>query len=60
VVVGREPPGLPDRIPPEVLVLLGLSGGSYLVSQGIHSYTMVRLRRLERGTTGLESMRPEP
>jgi hypothetical protein len=60
VVLGQDPPGFPDRIPAEVLVLLGLSGGSYLISQGIHSYTQVRLRQVERGNTGQESMRPEP
>jgi hypothetical protein len=60
VVIGQDPPGFPDRIPPEVLVLLGLSGGSYLISQGIHSYTTVRLRQVERSNTGPESMRPEP
>jgi hypothetical protein len=60
VVVGQDPPGFPERIPPEVLVLLGLSGGSYLLSQGIDSYTMIRLRQIERSTTGQESMRPEP
>jgi hypothetical protein len=60
VVIGQDPPGFPDRIPPEVLVLLGLSGGSYLISQGIHSYTTVRLRQVERSNTGQESMRPEP
>ena len=60
VVIGRDPPGFPDRIPPEVLVLLGLSGGSYLISQGIQSYYLVRMRQAERATTGQESMRPEP
>jgi len=60
VVVGQDPPGFPDRIPAEVLVLLGLSGGSYLISQGIQSYYLVRMRQAERGTTGQESMQPEP
>jgi hypothetical protein len=60
VVIGQDPPGFPDRIPPEVLVLLGLSGGSYLISQGIQSYYLVRMRQAERATTGQESMRPEP
>jgi hypothetical protein len=60
VVIGQDPPGFPDRVPPEVLVLLGLSGGSYLISQGIQSYYLVRMRQAERATTGQESMRPEP
>ena len=60
VVIGQDPPGFPDRIPPEVLVLLGLSGASYLISQGIQSSSLVRMRQAERATTGQESMRPEP
>jgi len=60
VVIGQDPPGFPDRIPPEVLVLLGLSGGSYLISQGIQSYYLVRMRQADRATTGQESMQPEP
>ena len=60
VVLGQDPPGFPDRIPPEVLVLLGLSGGSYLIFQGSQSYYLVRMRQAERATTGQESMRPEP
>ncbi len=60
VVVGQQPPAFPDPIPPEVLVLLGISGGSYVVSKGIQAYYEVQIRRSGLPTTGQESMRPEP
>lgn len=61
VVIGQDPPAFPDRIPPEVLVLLGISGGSYLVSQSIQSYQEIRLRRYgPTPTSGQEGMQPEP
>lgn len=38
IVVGT-PPGVPayPKIPPEILALLGISGGSYVLSKGIQS-----------------------
>lgn len=35
ITVSKTPPGFPDKIPPEILGLLGISAGSYLVSKGI-------------------------
>ncbi len=35
IIVGQEPPHFPDNIPPEVLALLGISGGSYVISKSI-------------------------
>jgi hypothetical protein len=42
VVVGggeKNPPAFPDKIPPGVLTLLGISASSYLVSKGIQAST---------------------
>ena len=35
VIVGKTPPEFPPEIPLEVLALLGISGGSYVISKGI-------------------------
>ena len=35
VIVGSESPKLPDEIAPGILALLGISGGSYVISKGI-------------------------
>ena len=35
VIVGKAPPDFPPDIPPEILALLGISGGSYVISKGI-------------------------
>ncbi len=35
VIVGKTPPAFPPDIPPEILALLGISGGSYVISKGI-------------------------
>lgn len=35
VIVGKTPPDFPPDIPPEILALLGISGGSYVISKGI-------------------------
>jgi hypothetical protein len=35
VTVGSETPELPKRIAPGILALLGISGGSYVISKGI-------------------------
>ncbi len=37
VIVSQSTPVFPDKIPAEILALLGISGGSYLVSKGIQS-----------------------
>jgi hypothetical protein len=60
VVIGQDPPRFPDRIPPELLLLLGISGGSYVLSKAVQAYYEVRVRRAVAPPTGLESMRPEP
>lgn len=35
IVIGQEPPQFPKGISPDVLALLGISSGSYVVSKGI-------------------------
>ena len=35
IVIGQEPPHFPTGISPDVLALLGISSGSYLISKGI-------------------------
>ena len=35
VIVGKTPPAFPKEIPPEILALLGISGGSYMISKAI-------------------------
>lgn len=37
VIVSNSPIKFPDDIPPGILALLGISGGSYLISKGIQS-----------------------
>ena len=37
IVVAQRPPGFPDPIPAGVFALLGISGGSYVISKGIQS-----------------------
>ncbi len=35
IVIGQKPPAFPQGISPDVLALLGISSGSYLISKGI-------------------------
>ena len=35
IVVGNKPLDFPEDIPPEIMALLGISGGSYVISKGI-------------------------
>jgi NADH:ubiquinone oxidoreductase subunit 6 (subunit J) len=35
IVVSQEPPNFPSTIPPEIFILLGISGGTYVISKGI-------------------------
>ncbi len=37
IIVSSVPPAFPATIPPEVLALLGISGGSYVLSKGIQA-----------------------
>jgi len=35
IITSKNPPGFPDEIPTGVFALLGISGGSYVISKGI-------------------------
>ena len=59
VIVSATPPAFPQEIPGEIFALLGISGGSYVVSKGVQSNRDARLKKLEnerleieRGSTG--------
>ena len=60
IVVGGDPPRFPETIPSEIFVLLGISAGTYAIAKGIQSNYEIRIREIDRETTGQESMRPEP
>lgn len=60
IVVGSEPPKFPSEIPSEIFVLLGISGGSYVISKGIQKNYEIEVQKLGEPTTGQESMQPEP
>ncbi|MBI1920129.1 MAG: hypothetical protein HYS23_03505 [Geobacter sp.] len=47
VIVSKEPAQFPLTIPPEILALLGISGGSYLVSKGIQSSKEISKANIE-------------
>jgi uncharacterized BrkB/YihY/UPF0761 family membrane protein len=47
VIVGADPPSFPEKIPGEIFALLGISGGSYLVSKGVQSNRDTRMKQLE-------------
>ena len=60
IVVGVDPPRFPDHIPSGIFVLLGISAGTYAISKGIQSNYEIRMHKIDRQTTGAESMRAEP
>lgn len=37
IIISKTPPDFPEKIPNEILWLLGISGGSYVISKGIQS-----------------------
>lgn len=43
IIVNKTPPDYPERIPGEILALLGISGGSYVISKGIQNSRDVSL-----------------
>ena len=60
IVISKNPPEFPD-IPIEILALLGISGGSYIVSKGIQTSRDVSLKNIkgENGeTASQEKTRP--
>ena len=43
VIASKTPPDYPSKIPPEILALLGISGGSFVLSKGIQNSRDVSL-----------------
>jgi hypothetical protein len=42
IIICKTPPDFPAKIPGEILSLLGISGGSYLIAKGIQSNKDIR------------------
>lgn len=51
IVVSKDPPEFPD-IPIEILALLGISGGSYIVSKGIQTSRDISLKNIKEQKAG--------
>ena len=47
VTLGQDVPAFPDSIPPGVFALLGISGGSYVISKGIQANRDMKEKELE-------------
>ena len=59
IVISGDKPSFPKDIPPELLWLLGISGGSYVVSKGIQSsrdITLVKKRDISAVTGEVDPM----
>jgi uncharacterized BrkB/YihY/UPF0761 family membrane protein len=54
VIVSATPPAFPPEIPGEIFALLGVSGGSYVVSKGVQSNRDARLKTLENERLEIE------
>jgi uncharacterized BrkB/YihY/UPF0761 family membrane protein len=52
VIVAQDPPAFPETISGEIFALLGISGGSYLVSKGIQTSRDTRLEEIRRKYQG--------
>jgi hypothetical protein len=52
ITISKNPPAFPDKIPGEVLALLGISGGSYVLGKGIQTAkdTQVNGQNAEKDT----------
>lgn len=44
IIASKNPPDYPERIPNQILALIGISGGSYVVSKGIQSSRDIGLK----------------
>ena len=52
IVAAKDGPAFPDSIPAGILALLGISGGSYVVSKGIQVNKEVEKAKLRAGGDG--------
>ncbi len=60
VILGQPQPGFPAEIPPGVFALLGISGGSYLISKGIQTRRDVDLSTPDDTSTSSKAPPPAP
>jgi uncharacterized BrkB/YihY/UPF0761 family membrane protein len=51
IIVSQTPPAFPSSIPADILALLGISGGSYLVSKGIQSSKEINNAKIQAQQT---------
>lgn len=54
VIIGNgdnKPPTFPPEIPPGIFALLGISGGTYLVSKGVQANKEVEMAKTQNPTT---------
>jgi hypothetical protein len=47
IIVAGDQPAFPETIPAEIFVLLGISGGSYLISKGVQVNRDTRVQQLQ-------------
>lgn len=47
IIVAGDKPAFPETIPAEIFVLLGISGGSYLISKGVQANKDTRVQQLQ-------------
>ena len=59
IVASKYPPAFPD-IPIEILALLGISGGSYIVSKGIQTSRDIGLKNIKEKSGELNSEEKTP
>src|SRR5918997_1432514 len=51
IIVNQDPPNYPEKIPGEILALLGISAGSYVMAKGIQNSREVSLNEANNPPT---------
>jgi uncharacterized BrkB/YihY/UPF0761 family membrane protein len=59
IVISKDPPQFPE-IPVEILALLGISGGSYIVSKGIQTSRDIGLKSREAASSAQDAQTNVP
>jgi uncharacterized BrkB/YihY/UPF0761 family membrane protein len=54
VIVSASPPAFPKEIPGEIFALLGISGGTYVVSKGVQANRDARMSKLRNEKLRIE------
>ncbi len=60
VILGQPQPGFPAEIPPGVFALLGISGGSYVISKAIQTNRDINLSTPDDTSTSSKAPPPAP